>query len=280
MGAGPRRYAYGPGTLVKRYRIVGEVGRGGMGVVYEATDEALQRRVALKFVDALVSDDGRRHERLLREGQALARLSHPNVVPVFDVGAHEGDVFVAMEFVEGVDLSQWLAQASRSRAEVLEVLLQAGRGLAHAHAVGLVHRDFKPHNVLVREDGCALVADFGLALSSRSEDASLEVSPGRPPDDHVASSLTRPGAAAGTPAYMAPEQGSRGSVGVRSDVFSFCVTAWEGRCSGCGRWWSVHRSTSRGRLRARPGRWSRRSAGGCGTGRRSDRRRWIACSPS
>src|ERR1700739_4332739 len=150
------------GTNIERYVILSTVGRGGMGTVYAAYDPQLERRVAIKILHAhLVSDDTR--GMFLREAQALARLSHPNVVTVHDVGTFHDSVFIAMEYVAGATLSKWLRTAPRARFEVLWVLSQAGRGLAAAHAAGIVHRDVKPDNVLIARDGRVVVTDFGLA---------------------------------------------------------------------------------------------------------------------
>jgi len=156
---------YPPGTQVGRYVVLDQIGAGAMGVVLASYDPDLNRKVALKL---LVPRSGRsagpsQSTRLLREAQAIARLSHPNVVNVYEVGRHDDAVFLAMEFVDGVPLTQWLGQPGRSLVEVLRVFAQAGQGLQAAHAAGLVHRDFKPDNVLVSEDGRARVLDFGLA---------------------------------------------------------------------------------------------------------------------
>src|SRR5215831_13373421 len=149
-----------------RYKLVEKLGVGGMGVVYLAEDPQLGRRVAIKLMEpktsgAQTASDGR--ARLLREAQALAQLSHPNVIAVHDVGTFADQVFIAMEYVDGSTLSQWLAERKRTWREVLGIFMQAGRGLAAAHAAGIVHRDFKPDNVLVGNDGRVRVLDFGLA---------------------------------------------------------------------------------------------------------------------
>ena len=146
-----------------RYELLSMLGAGGMGIVQAAFDRELDRKVALKFIVADLGDDqARARARLLREAKALAQLAHPNVITVHDVGVLDGDVFVAMELVEGENLREWLASATRTLAAKLDVLRQAGEGLAAAHAGGIVHRDFKPENVLVGRDGRARVTDFGL----------------------------------------------------------------------------------------------------------------------
>jgi tetratricopeptide (TPR) repeat protein len=216
------------GDAVGRYVVLGRVGSGGMGVVYAAYDPELDRKVALKLLKAWGSGDGTRgHRRLLREAQAMARLSHPNVITVHDVGEHRGSVFVAMEFVEGRTLGAWLAERTRPVREVLDVMLRAGQGLSAAHAAGLVHRDFKPDNVMVGDDGRVRVMDFGLARSARAGPEAppdTEVAPRR---DAVAVDLTREGAIVGTPAYMAPEQHLGLTTDARTDQFCFCVALYE-----------------------------------------------------
>jgi serine/threonine protein kinase len=222
-----------PGVLVGRYVIEGLVGRGAMGAVYGARDPDLDRKVAVKILRAdALSDNARRkmRARLLREAQAMACLSHPEVITVYDVGAFEDQLFVAMEYVEGETLRQWRGARHRGYAEILAVYERAGSGLAAAHDAGLVHRDFKPDNVLVGRDGRVRVTDFGLARAVRPEDADDSRLP-EATDDSAARSvmltLTRTGALLGTPAYMAPEQLSGDAADARSDVFGFCVSLYE-----------------------------------------------------
>jgi serine/threonine protein kinase len=148
---------------IGRFFLLNALGSGGMGVVWAAYDPQLDRKVALKFLRADTAD-AETTTRLMREAQALARVNHPNVIAVHDVGTDAGQLYIAQEFVRGEDLSDWLA-LPRSQAEILSVYLQAARGLAGAHAAGIVHRDFKPANVLLGEDGRARVLDFGLARS-------------------------------------------------------------------------------------------------------------------
>ncbi len=220
----PRDEALERGAAVGRYVILDRIGSGGMGVVYAAYDPDLDRRVALKLLrtDRFSTESGR--SRLLREAQALARLTHPNVVAVHDAGTFGDRVFVAMELVEGETLRQWLEEGPRSWREVLDRLLAAGRGLAAAHAAGLVHRDFKPENVLLGRDGRVRVVDFGLAkaLADAAEEPLAPDSGGE-----LASPLTEWGAVLGTPAYMAPEQIRGIAADARSDQFSFCVALYE-----------------------------------------------------
>jgi len=236
------------GTLVGRYVVLDVLGEGGMGVVYSAFDPELDRKVAIKLLQAREggSTAGGDHKAwLVREAQALARLSHPNVVAVYDVGALDDDrVFVAMELVDGVTLREWL-KVPRPWREVLPVLVAAGAGLAAAHEAGLVHRDFKPDNVLVAKegarDGRPRVMDFGLArmrrATSHDEEArNSDVALGVPADQSgkmietkspLSEQLTVAGAMLGTPAYMAPELYAGGTADARSDQFAFAVTLFE-----------------------------------------------------
>ncbi|HEX7184698.1 MAG TPA: serine/threonine-protein kinase [Thermoanaerobaculia bacterium] len=225
----PTSAPLGRGSAVGRYVVLDVVGSGGMGVVYAGYDPELDRKVALKLLrpDRLGASPEaaeRARVRLLREAQAIARLSHPNVVAVHDTGTLGGQVFIAMEFIEGRTLRRWLDEERRPLRQVLDVLLLAGRGLAAAHAAGLVHRDFKPENVLLGDDGRVRVADFGLA---RVEDAEGEAGGGAMSETRGWGSLTEGGFAVGTPGYMAPEQFRGEPSDARSDQFGFCVTLYE-----------------------------------------------------
>ncbi|MEP7009105.1 MAG: serine/threonine-protein kinase [Acidobacteriota bacterium] len=222
------------GSVVDRFVILDVVGRGGMGVVYAAYDPDLDRKIALKLVRP--NRPGAGEGQLLREAQAIARLSHPNVVAVYDVGTHRDQVFLAMELVEGRNLGPWLAQAPRSVREILDVFIAAGRGLAAAHAAGLVHRDFKPDNVLIGNDGRVRVADFGVARRFESageqpaefRDLPEEARSARATRSTVAvGEATRFGMAVGTVPYMAPEQLRRGVADAKSDQFAFSIALFE-----------------------------------------------------
>jgi len=217
------------GATVGRYDILRHLASGGMGAVYAAYDPQLDRRVALKVLgsrDRFGISSDRLQLRLQREAQAMARLTHPNVVAVHDVGTFQGRVFLAMEFVDGVNLKDWLKQKKRSWQEVRDLFVQAGRGLAAAHAVGLIHRDFKPDNVLIGKDGRARVADFGLARPRQEsrQGESGDRSPGVPLLDRP---ITLKGTVMGTPRYMAPEQMRGKPTDERSDQFSFAVALYE-----------------------------------------------------
>ncbi|MEM7157292.1 MAG: tetratricopeptide repeat protein [Myxococcota bacterium] len=223
-------HALAEGTKIGRYVVLDVVGHGGMGVVMAAVDPKLARKIAIKLLHAGTPADAQ--TRLQREAQALARLAHPNVIRIHDVGTHEGRVFIAMELIEGQTLAEWLATEPTWR-ETLRVFGLAGQGLAAAHAAGLIHRDFKPSNVLMGKNGQVKVTDFGLARAqgpSASPQADDDATESLHDLDASAleSTLTRTGALVGTPAYMAPEQLERGAIDPRSDQFSFCVALYEG----------------------------------------------------
>lgn len=212
-----------PGTPLGRYQLERLLGRGGMGEVYAALDPELGRTVAVKVLAPDLEGAERARQRLRREAQIMAKVSHPNVIQVYDVGVTQGRLFVAMEYVPGGTLQEWLLRAPRRREEILSAFVQAARGLAAAHDAGLVHRDFKPTNVLVTDDARVLVTDFGIARSSGSADEA-----GREPnrDAGPAQMITAHGTILGTPAYMAPEQREGRPVDARADQYSFCVTLW------------------------------------------------------
>jgi len=170
---------------IGRFVIVEKIGRGGMGVVYAAYDPQLDRRVAIKMLhDGLSETQG---ARLEREARAMAQLSHPNVVTVHETGMFEGRLYIAIEYVAGQTFGAWLRSQPRTQLAILDLMLQAGRGLVAAHAVGLVHRDFKPENVLVGHDGRARVSDFGLVtaagdvVTTRDDNSPASLSPAHSP---------------------------------------------------------------------------------------------------
>ncbi len=202
--APPARASIAGGSKVGRYEIVRTLGRGGMGTVYLAYDPQLDRKVALKL---LHPGGASAPDALISEAKALARLDDPHVVQVYDAGEHGDDVFIAMQLVDGEDLATALATRQPKPAQIVAWFVDAGRGLAAAHAAGLVHRDFKPSNVLIDRRGRVAVTDFGLAVSTRDG--------------------TTPGGFAGTPIYMAPEQHALDPATEASDQFAFCVALWE-----------------------------------------------------
>lgn len=226
------------GDCLGRYVVLEEVGAGGMGIVYAAYDPELDRRIALKVlrVDEGGGRTGRESRlRLLREAQALARVVHPNVVAVHDVGAVGEQVFLAMEFVEGIDLGEALEATADGEAldgrRALRLFIQAGRGLAAAHDAGMAHRDFKPSNVRVGADGRVRVLDFGLALGLEAlpEEHAVRLDGPTASADRslLETDLTREGHIFGTPRYMAPEQRLGRRADARSDQYSFSVALWE-----------------------------------------------------
>ncbi len=216
--AGDREIA--SGATIGRYVLERQLGVGGMGVVYAAHDPELDRPIAIKLLRPGRSDAAHRL-RLQREAQAAARVTHPNVVVVHDVGVHGGQVYVTMELVRGATLRASVGRR-RSWREGIALILDAGRGLAAVHAAGLVHRDFKPDNVLVGDDGRVRVTDFGMVRASHmSPDAAATAS------SPLAQTMTATGAFIGTPAYAAPEQLDGHDADARADQFAFAVTAWE-----------------------------------------------------
>ena len=202
------------GTNVGRYVVLGVAGQGGFGVVYRAYDPELDRKIALKLLDERADEDPAVRREVLAEARAMAKLRHRNIVAVYDVGEHEGRGFVAMEYVDGVDLRGWLGAESRPWPVIARVMARAARGLAAAHEAGIVHRDFKPSNVLVDSSGQVYVADFGLARAMRRDDAG--------PTD-----ADEPTLPPGSPPYLAPELYDGAEATPASDVFAFCVSLWE-----------------------------------------------------
>jgi tetratricopeptide (TPR) repeat protein len=224
-------------TRLGHFQLLEPLGHGGMGTVYSAYDLRLDRKVAIKLLDASHADDISLNQRLVREAQAMAKLSHPNVVPVYEVGVDGDTVFIAMEHVTGEDLEHWLARQKPAWRAIVDVFVQAARGLAAAHEAGIVHRDFKPANVLVDDHGRVRVTDFGIALVRGSAEPTPTEPTPKPVDIaavvgdatpiHSSTPLTEEGARVGTPAYMSPEQHRGGAVDARSDQFSFCIALFE-----------------------------------------------------
>ncbi|MCB9559278.1 MAG: protein kinase [Kofleriaceae bacterium] len=207
-----------------RYELLEQLGAGGMGVVHRGRDPALGRDLAIKLVRPRREGADAR-SRMVREAQAMARLHHPGVLPIFDVGSDGDRVFLVMPYMPGGTLGGWLRAAPRAVDAVVARFVAAGRGLAAAHALGMIHRDFKPDNVLLGAHGEVQVADFGLARLGEDD-----VAVARTATPDLASELTRTGDVMGTPAYMAPEQLAGEPVDARADQFSFCVALWEALC--------------------------------------------------
>lgn len=214
------------GQLFGRYLIVDRVGAGGVGEVYAAYDPSLDRRIALKVMREGPDDEASSQGAagLVREAKALASLSHPNVVTVHEVGQEDDRVYVAMELVDGRDLEQWIGEnAQRPWQVTLDVFMDAGRGLAAAHDRGILHRDFKPANVLIGHDDWVRVSDFGLAtLRSGDDRLAMSLAERDLPLSSIDASMTLQGGMVGTPYYMAPEQ-IDGNATVRSDIYAFCL---------------------------------------------------------
>ncbi len=207
----------GQSRMIGRYEYVRKLGAGGMGVVHLARDTKLPRMVAIKFVQNHALSP-RSTDRLRREADTLAKLKHPNIVTVYDIGEHKGELFIAMEYVEGSTLDDWQLSSRRSLRELLQVYDGAAAGLWAAHQAGIVHRDFKPSNVLVGNDGSVRVADFGLAVDeSRDSKGPTITSDG-------ATQRTR----GGTKGFMAPEVEADDVISDRADQFAFCVSMCEG----------------------------------------------------
>ncbi len=229
--SGPRSESEPPdgSTWLRRYRLLHTVGAGGMGVVYAAYDRELDRRVALKMLRDPGDDaDGARRRGLVREARAMAKLDHPHVVRVFDVGEEGERAFVTMEFAEDGTLRGFLDVKPRSFGEIAKLFDDAGLGLQAAHEAGLIHRDFKPENVLLR-GGVAKVTDFGLARrASAADDASGKgLAPEMPLVDMGTVTATYAKGAAGTLRYMAPEQLRGEALDARADLFAYAVAFWE-----------------------------------------------------
>ncbi|HET6583659.1 MAG TPA: serine/threonine-protein kinase, partial [Nannocystaceae bacterium] len=229
---------------IGRFLVLDRIGGGGMGTVFRAYDPELDRSVAVKVLRPdIARDDPSSARRMQREALGLARLSHPNVVTIHEVGTIDGQTFLAMEYVQGIDLARWMQShpiGSASRfAAAMDLLLQSSRGLAAAHSAGLVHRDFKPSNVLVGADGRVRVADFGLVRDAAERNSAAESQARTLASVETRSAgestVTQAGALVGTLRYMAPEQQCGRVVDARSDQFSFCVTAWE-LLFGCLPW--------------------------------------------
>ena len=227
------------GVAPCRFKLLDELGMGGMGIVFAAYDVELERKVAIKFVrprapETISADQERAW--LMREARAMAQISHPNVLAVHDVGTLGDQMFIAMEYVEGMTLSQWLKSQDRPWRDVLSMFIQAGRGLAAAHARGILHRDFKPENVLVDRDGRVRLVDFGLArFANPVKNGQRETETPQGQGDiknmqyHAALGVrTTQGKFLGTPAYMAPEQLMGEPVDERTDQYGFCVALFQG----------------------------------------------------
>ena len=210
-----------PGERVAQYVIEERFGAGGMGVVYRATDEQLQRPVAIKFLHGGAANDPTMVRRMVREARLAAKLNHPNVVAIHEVSTHRVGPFIAMEYVDGRTLGDWLAESKRPWRQIVDVFCAAGAGIAHAHTAGVIHRDIKPSNILITDDR-VVVADFGIAVAAAEADGDA----GAPASDASSPHPTRT-RVTGTPYYAPPEQLEGDVCDERSDVYSFCAALYE-----------------------------------------------------
>ncbi len=250
-----------PGSHIGHYIVLDQLGLGGMGVVYAAYDPKLDRKIALKVLRSEGHDETAEvaRLRLVSEGRALARVSHPNVVAVYDVGTVQEEVYVAMELVEGASLSQWRKAGARSWTEITEMFVNIASGLIAVHDASLVHRDVKPDNILIDREGRPKVTDFGLARAEHDAPESLRRQEQQFVEADLAQErlqLTQTGARLGTPAYMACEQLNGGEASALSDQFAFCVTLWETlyaqRPFKGGSWVSLVLAVTQGEIRQPP----------------------------
>ena len=208
----PENLSLSPGDTLSHYEIVDKIGEGGMGAVYRAVDRTLSRTVALKTISTGHAG-GDAQQRLIREARAASALNHPNIITIHEFGSHDGLTFIVMEFVEGDTLGQVLRTRTFAVDEVIRCARQMASALRRAHEAGVIHRDLKPGNIMLTDNGTIKLLDFGLAKHHISDSGG--------PADHTQSlSLTQPGSLMGTPAYMAPEQAIGAEVSSRSDIFS------------------------------------------------------------
>jgi eukaryotic-like serine/threonine-protein kinase len=205
------------GTTLSHYRVIGKLGVGGMGVVYDAEDTRLPRRVALKFLSQEVVGDPEASRRLQREAETIALLNHPNICTIYEIDEHEGSRFIAMERVDGVNLKLHMTRTTLSDGENIEIAMQVAGALQAAHEKGIVHRDIKPGNIMVGPGGMVKVLDFGLARRFRMPDTG----------EILLHGSTIPGRPLGTANYMAPERIAQGPLDPRSDLFSLGVVMYE-----------------------------------------------------
>jgi serine/threonine protein kinase len=210
------------GSIISHYRIVEELGGGGMGVVYKAEDLRLRRFVALKFLPAAASDERHAAERFLREARAASALNHPNICTIYDFGDHDGRQFLAMELLEGQTLKDLLAARKLRQDEFIDIAIEVSDALDAAHTHGIIHRDIKPANVFITKRGGSKILDFGLAKLPFSPDDSDGTTFAE--RDHM---LTGPGVAMGTAAYMSPEQARGEPLDARTDLFSLGLVVYE-----------------------------------------------------